>query len=269
MAVAASICISASAQLQLQTKKYRLAHFTQTSTKVVVAGDGMNDALFREGVKKAWNISPYEFCDIETFEREKHDSSKFFLLMSQTSSYKGEDSGIMFISLFQGSRKENLYKVSSIPFCSASDTDGGEMIFLPLLLRALQKDVDQIMSNEFNMGGMVKVRNVPRRWENAVFIAEEDLATTLSSSSIAAYKHMDINFVPREQIEDYVQKMQSGRLVSYVVTPAEGTVNGVCYTMLLDPARGDLYYFNKHTISEKNGAGFLKSDLDRILDHRK
>jgi len=246
-----------------------MSEFAQKSTKVVLSGNEMNDAMFREGVKKAWNISPYEFCDMETFEKEKRDSTKFFLLISETTKNNEEGAGIMCIGLFQGSSKPNLFKVTSIPFCPANEPDGREYTFLPLLLRTLQNDVEAIMKNQFNPGSMVKMRVKEKRWDGAVCFNKDDLAVKLGASSIAAFKEFDIHVLSAEDVDNSVRKAVPGAIVSYIVAPSEETQNGYCYKMLIDAGSGELYFIGKHTLSEKKGRGFLRSDMDSIFSHKK
>ena len=56
--------------------------------------------------------------------------------------------------------------------------------------------------------------------------------------------------------------------VSYVAVPTEATPGSYCYKMLIDNQTHKLYYFKKHRITKKTGAGFLAEDLRRILSFR-
>jgi hypothetical protein len=48
------------------------------------------------------------------------------------------------------------------------------------------------------------------------------------------------------------------------VAPFEPQPGAYCYKMLIDTQTHKLYYYKRHRISSKAGAGFLKDDLKRI-----
>jgi hypothetical protein len=58
-------------------------------------------------------------------------------------------------------------------------------------------------------------------------------------------------------------------LVSYTVYPSADSMGSFCYKMLIDPQTNTLYYFRKHKMSKKFGAGFLAEDVKRITAPRK
>lgn len=269
VAMVAALCLEEDAAAQLQTKKFRLSEFTCTNMLVVLTGNEINDAMYREGVKKTWNISPYEFCNMETFEQEKRDTAKFFLLISESTPRQEEGAGIFTLGVFQGSEKKHLCKLSSIPFCPVTDPDGKEYVFLPLLLRALQNDINVIMKKELNPGNMVRVRSGKKQWGQKILLDENDLAFKPEASEMSVYEDGGILILSGEEMEHQVMTAPDDVLVAYTVTPAEGTKRGFCYKMIFDAADGELYFFSRHLLSEKRGGGFLKSDLDELLSHKK
>ena len=58
-------------------------------------------------------------------------------------------------------------------------------------------------------------------------------------------------------------------IVSYVVAPANPVPGSYCYKFLIEPATHQLYFYKKHKISKKTGAGFLQEDIKRIVLSRK
>ena len=58
------------------------------------------------------------------------------------------------------------------------------------------------------------------------------------------------------------------KLVSYVVAPTEALPGSYCYKMLINAETHEIYYYSRHKISKKYGAGFLPEDIKRINSYR-
>jgi hypothetical protein len=78
-----------------------------------------------------------------------------------------------------------------------------------------------------------------------------------------------ITVTDEDDADSYMLDEVSGTLVSYVVAPSEPVKGSFCYKMLIDAQTHELYYYRKHKISPKAGAGFLPEDIERINKARK
>ena len=65
-------------QAQINTKKVKIADFTQKTTKVVLTGNMFYDSALQDEIATIWRISPYEFCSLEEFENLKSDGRYYF-----------------------------------------------------------------------------------------------------------------------------------------------------------------------------------------------
>ena len=61
----------ASAQAQINTKKVKIADFTEKTTKIVLTGNDFYDIKLRKEITAGWTLSPYEFCTLEEFNSLK------------------------------------------------------------------------------------------------------------------------------------------------------------------------------------------------------
>ena len=66
-----------------------------------------------------------------------------------------------------------------------------------------------------------------------------------------------------------MEKKTPDTVASFTVVPADAQVGSFCYKMLIDCESHQLYYFRKHKITKKAGAGFLIEDIKRIASARK
>ena len=75
-------------------------------TKVVIAGDNsMTDLIFKNAVEESWNISPFEFCDYEEFDRIKTDTNYYFLMRLDKMHRSENDPVMEFVCYLKGNEK--------------------------------------------------------------------------------------------------------------------------------------------------------------------
>ena len=74
-------------QAQINTKKVKIADFTQKITKVVLSGNEFFDMALQNEITLGWRISPFEFCTMEEFEQYKI-SEEYYFLLSVTGKFK-------------------------------------------------------------------------------------------------------------------------------------------------------------------------------------
>lgn len=72
------------------------------------------------------------------------------------------------------------------------------------------------------------------------------------------------NVTDEDSADEMIMNNAQNTLVSYVVAPAEPVNGSFCYKMLIDAQTYELYYYRKHRISTKSGAGFLPYDIRSI-----
>ncbi len=94
------IPVQMSGQARLNTKKIRIADFGTRTTKVVLGGNELTDAVLKEAVSAGWRISPFEFCTYEDFMELKDEPDQDFLLMA--SSDEAKYRGMATLTLMQG-----------------------------------------------------------------------------------------------------------------------------------------------------------------------
>ena len=265
--------LMAGAQAQITTKKVKIEDFTQKVTKVVLNGNPFYDTSFKDEVAARWRISPYEFCTLEEFEGLKGNDSYYFLILTQGQFRKETAPGLQFISLVKGGQGAdkgigNMLEVVSLPFASAEYPSGRELIFLPAFLDIIQSHTLEAMENDFNAyGGLSNTAQKLGKAGNMDIVISEDDLNSLVSKEMTDSEGMTVT--DEDDADSYMLDEVSGTLVSYVVVPSEPVKGSFCYKMLIDAQTHELYYYRKHKISPKAGAGFLPEDIERINKARK
>ncbi len=268
--------LTAGAQAQINTKKMKINDFTQKITKVVLNGNAFYDTAIKDEIAARWRISPYEFCTLEEFETIKKNDNYYFLMSTFGQFRKETAPGLQFLTLVKGGKGaekgiDGMLEVVSLPFASAEYPSGREFVFLPAFLDIIQDHTLQSMERDLNgYGGLGNYSvNITKSGDMDIVFAEEDLSDLITESIRLSIADKGITITDEDEADSFILDNAPGTLVSYVAVPSEPVVGSYCYKMLIDSETHTLYYFKKHRITKKAGAGFLPEDLERITAHRR
>ena len=270
------LSFTAFGQAQIDTKKVKIADFTQKITKVVLTGNMLHDAAMKREITARWHLSPYEFCTLSEFETLKADSNYYFLLTVSGQFKKEREPGLVFLTLVKGGAGAangigNMLEVISFPFASSEDPDGREYVFLPVILDMMQAHVTNSIAKDVNgyIGLPNYSLNISKSGNMNIVFSAADLSTEVTPEIQKAYFNEGVLVLDEDDTDEYVSPEKENTLVSYVVAPTDAQPGSYCYKMLFDTQSSTLYYFRKHKISKKFGPGFLVEDVKRICAPRK
>lgn len=266
-----------SAQAQIVTKDAKIEDFQEKTTKIVLTGNEFFDSALSEEIRTRWNISPYEFCTLEDFNSLKGSSDYYFLMCVKSRFKKEPEPGIQMLTLIKGGEKADkglgkMLELVSIPLCSAKYPSGREMIFLPALIDIMQEQVIHVLSSSISAYSSLSEAsgNMSDARDMSIVFSEDDLSDEVTEDMLSQYFHDGIILSDETGADDLMLGNMENTLVSYTVTPFEPTAgSSFCYKMLIDAGTHELYYFKKHRITKKSGAGFLPEDLMRITAGRR
>ncbi len=268
--------LTAGAQAQINTKKMKINDFTQKITKVVLNGNAFYDTVIKDEIAARWRISPYEFCTLEEFETIKKDDNYYFLMSTFGQFRKETAPGLQFLTLVKGGKGaekgiDGMLEVVSLPFASAEYPSGREFVFLPAFLDIIQDHTLRSMERDINgYGGLGNYSiNIAKSDDMDIVFSEEDLSSLITESILVNIADKGIIVTDEDEADSFILDNAPATLVSYVAAPSEPVVGSYCYKMLIDSETHTLYYFKKHRITKKAGAGFLPEDLERITAHRR
>lgn len=273
--IAATLPLLAGAQAQINTKKVKISDFPQKITKVVLTGNDFYDLALRDEIASGWRLSAYEFCTLEEFDALKNSDDYYFLITADGKFKKEDDPGITFISLIKGGNgaEEGINKmleIVSLPIASAENPSGREFAFMPAFIDIIQNYTEASMNKDYNgyMGLTSSTESFKKNPNLEILFAECDLASEADRAFTDINFDSDMAIVDEDAVEKKMAESTHGVIVSYVVAPDEPVNGSYCYKMLIHPESHELYYFRKHRISKKYGAGFLQEDILRINKQR-
>lgn len=264
---------AAYSQAQIDTKKVKIADFTQKTTKVVLTGNILHDASLKNQISARWNISPFEFCTLSEYETIKTDSNYYFLVTTDGQFKKETEANLKFITLVKGGQESlnEMIEVISFPFACANEPSGREYIFLPTILDMIQIHATKSMENDIlGYTGLPNYSmNIAKSGDMTIVFSSSDLSSEITPEVMDACFDENILVLDEDDADEYLSPDKSNTLVSYVVAPTDAKPGSYCYKMLFETGSGTLYYFRKHKISKKAGVGFLAEDIKRICTPRR
>lgn len=257
---------SAFAQAQIDTKKVKISDFTQKVTKVVLTGSALYDGVLQDEVAARWRISPYEYCTIDEFNSLKGNDKYYFLITTKGQFKKEAEPSLQFLTLVKGGSNaskgiDEMLEIVSMPISSADDPSGRELVFLPVFLTIIQEYTLDSMDRDYSayLGLSNYTSNISKASEKNIVFSENDIAPNVEMGDCSSF-----NVTDEDSADEMIMNNAQNTLVSYVVAPAEPVNGSFCYKMLIDAQTYELYYYRKHRISAKSGAGFLPYDIRSI-----
>ena len=245
------ICLG---QAKIYTKKVKLSDFPTKTTKIVLTGNDLLDSPLKEEIARRWRISPYEFCEPEEYDGIKKSTDYYFIRLVDID-------GVSALSLY----KEGL-EVINLPYCTAGDPSGREILYMPAFIDILQTYVMDSINSD--MTGYLGLRNYTKNMIRGgglrVYISKEDIAAAVDPK----WETKDIFVVDEDDVDDIFLEERENALVSYCVKPAPGSKKRNCYVFLIDARTHKLYYYTFHKISGTYG-GFTSGDMSFIYSIKK
>ncbi len=143
-ALATLLPLALMAQAQIVTKKLKLEDFPEKTTKVVLTGKTFFDGLLKSEVRNNWRVSPFEFCDLNEFEKIKNDSNYYFLILASSQFRREVEPGLDMLCLVKGGKGSDtgiskMLNVATVPIMSTSNPSGREFIFLGAIINIIQQ----------------------------------------------------------------------------------------------------------------------------------
>ncbi len=258
-------------QAQINTKKMKIADFTQKITKVVLTGNEFFDMALQNEITMGWRISPYEFCTMEEFE-EYRTSDEFYFLVNVNGKFRKDNiPTISYLTLVKGGQGaeggiDKMLEVVSMPVASAQSPSGREFVFLPALLEIIQNYTLASMENDVNAyGGLGTITQKIEKGSGfmAVF-TEEDICPSVYDMEKVEFFDDELFITDENKADSYMLDRADNTLVGYVVAPSEPLPGATYYKMLINARTYQLYYFAQDKVSRKEGAGFMPADIKKI-----
>lgn len=231
------------------------------------------NAAIREAVTAYWTLTPFEFIDINEFNKRRQDPSYSFLVLTETE-YEKDKSGstFAFINLLLGKKVRNLEELPE--FCAipldfaGEDADAWYAYKMGLIVRFIQSHAQVVIANPKNQGvRFLKYYNqyVPEIANKTIMAREEDMDESLKTEeAISSIYSGRFLLVTEDEIRAAVAEKRPNTLILHKVGPPEELTGAFVFKMLIGTDDARMYYFNNHKVDARNPNGFLPADLRRV-----
>lgn len=264
------LCLSASGQTKIMTRKLDIGDVSSKITKVVLTGnDAVTNLAIKEEIERNWIISPYEFCSLEEFDRLKCDTNYFFLLKTIGQYKKEAEPSVEFLSLLRGGPDaekglDKMLEVISLPLRALSDESGRYFTFIPAFINIIQEHIPVVTKSDISAytGIYTYTDKINGSGDMEVLFCDTDLSADVRTGKAAdRYFKEGMQITDAETIDEALAEMRPNTLVSYTVAAKDGRF---CFKMLVSSEDYSLYFYRKHRMSRRLGPGFLLEDIKRV-----
>lgn len=224
-------------QGRFYTKKERIADFPTKTTRVVLGGNPIFDAVIREEIALRWRISPYEFCSPSDYDAQKKSQSYYFLRLTA-------DRDFSYITLTKGGPKSNddprlvSFDVVSIPIGPSDNSSLDGVIYMGALIDILQSYIEKALISE---AAAFRGLRREKRISGKKVVFDRDEACRLLGEGA------------------------DGCVAGIIIPPSEKGRRTHCYKMLVATDTHDLYLFRKQRIYSDADIAFSDRDKKKYL----
>ena len=225
-------------QGKIYTRKMRLADFPTKTTKIVLAGHSFLELTLREEIAAHWRISPFEFCDLEEYNRLKGSSSYYFLTLAK-------EEGLAYLILEKGGKKDDTdqlkrpFEVVRMPIASVDNPTGRELVFMGAFIDIIQRFTEEAMTSDKVAYGGLESANRQHLRGRTVYID------------------------PDKGDEAYL-RAEPGALLTITIAPEEIGPRTVCYKMLIAADTHELLSFERSRYNDPNDGRFTDAEARRF-----
>lgn len=267
-----SVLNEAHAQIDLFNKKESLKDFNYKTLMVVLENNSMADLALKEAVEKDWELSKYQFCNLDEFEKIKGDTSYYFLLRVKGIFKKEREPGIEFLSLLKGGPAtvkgvDQMADILSLPFQPVDDSEGVIIPFIDAYVKIFQAHVLRVQKKKIaaHLGIAWYANRLGELANKQVLINENDLSELLSRSEAESLMKNGVSIVDENEIDQALINKDTKTVVTLSIAPSVEQQGSYCYKMLISTDGNELFYYKKQKISAKNPKGFSKEDVKAIV----
>lgn len=248
--------------------------FFKSKTYVVLQNNPMSEynMKVKEAVEKFWTITPYEFITSSQFDEMRKDPEKSFLVLIQVKFPKDKiEATYNFLSVLLGSAVKKVTdnpEICGIPISYASVDEFSWGYKTKAMVTFLQNHI-QLMKEkpEIISADMFSYYNKSKGdiHTKELWVVEKDLAKEARSLATlqSNYKYV-IKVVKPEDIEKAIEEKNSNVVFLHKVGPEGTRMQARCYVMIMGIGENKLYYWDYHTIKDKEDDGLLIKDLKKL-----
>jgi hypothetical protein len=255
--------------------KEDVAAFYTTKTLVVLEDNPLLEYnyIIKKIMEQEWTITEYDFISSAEFEEKRKDPQYSFIYMAQVMFESDKtDAAYRFLHLSLGGdyfRMNEMPDIVAVPLAYYNVEEDNYAYKLGILVRFMQNHAKLIREHPEIISVNVFKHyndNIKDIRDKTLYILESELSNDVNSAArikkVYPYK---FRISTKEEIEQAIEERNPDVVFLHKVGPEGTKLNARCYKVIIGAADANFYYFNYHSVSEKNPDGFLESDFKNLV----
>lgn len=268
------VCGIVLSQNYVPTSEDIKAFFT-TKTLVVLEDNPLMEYnyIIKDIMKKEWNVTEYDFISSGEFEEKRKDPQYSFLYMARVTFESDKtDATYRFLHLSLGGdyfRLNEMPDLVALPLAYYDVEEENYSYKLALLVRFMQNHVRLISEHPEIISANVFKHyndNIKDIRDKTLYILESELSSEVNSAArikkVYPYK---FKIATREEIAEAIDERDPDVVFLHKVGPEGTKEHARCYKVIIGAADANFYYFDYHSVSDKNPDGFLEDDFKKLV----
>lgn len=226
----------------------------------------------KDAIENNWTITEYEFISYNEFiQKRKQKNSSFLVLTDVTFNNDKTATVYNFLSLILGGNYRfvsDMPDIVNIPLSISGQDEDLYMYKIPAIIGFIQKHALLLkMKPELASKPVEEVYKITDSGfaGKTFYFIKEDLAPEINSiTKIKEVFPFAVKILAREEIEEAINKKVKNIIFLHKVGSDSKQGNRQCFTVLIGADDYEIYYFNHHTITRKNGNYLQKKDLIKL-----
>src|SRR4030042_4393253 len=249
--------------------------FYTTKTLVVLEDNPLMEYnyIIKKVMEQEWTITEYDFISSGEFEEKRKDPQYSFIYMALVT-FEGDktDAAYRFLHLSMGGdyfRMNEMPDIVAVPLAYYDVEEENYAYKLALLVRFMQNHAKLIRENPEVVSVNVFKHyndNIKDIRDKTLYILESELSSEVNSAArikkVYPYK---FKIATREEIAEAIEERDPDMVFLHKVGPEGTKLNARCYKVIIGAADANFYYFDYHSVSDKNPDGFLESDFNKLV----
>ncbi len=270
-------CQSSFAQLKIPTGTTREVNkFLNTTTYIVLENEILSDfnIAMRDAVEDFWTITPYEFIRVSDFHRDRNDSEKSFLVVNQVYFDRDRSNTLFdFLILTIGGDARTINDMPTLAAAPLAYNGAPASHYdykMGLMLKFIQNHILTVKENprlnEDNIADFYMSQSGSVR-DKTFYVLREDLEPDIRNRAAFSreYPH-NFEFVDKEKIKYLIDNSDTDALILHKVGPLRDGRNAQCFKIVLDAKNASVYFYDMHSVNNRNPNALLKNDLRTLSE---
>ena len=253
----------------------QLKAFLSSKTCVVFEEDPFSESnvQLKTAVEKDWKLTPYEFIDVEKYEKYRKNPEYSFLSVDKVF-YDGDKtaSKYNFLCLSLGGNyktESDMPQLCTVPLSYADAEESTYAYKMGTMLTFVQNHIILTSKNpDLKNSNIIDYynNNLSDLKDKVLYLPKDELENKINTESkikqIYPYK---FKIVTADDVETAIDNKEQDVVFLHKVGPGKKMDKARCWIILIGAKDARLYYFSYHKIDDSHPDALLESDLKKMI----